>query len=437
VKKGNVPEVLEGAARVLEAEYEWPFQSHASMGPACVLVEIRGERATVWTGSQKPHYARDGVAAILGMPEENVHGIWVAGPGCYGRNDAGDAAMYAALMAKAVGRPVRVQGMRHEGTGWDPKGPASVHFAKAGLDAQGNVIAYYFNSKGFPRQHVFSNESKLKDTLAGQLLGHDSEPNYAIYGTPAESYGFPNKWLEWEVIEPLLDRASPLRTSHLRDPMGPQMHFASEQFVDEIAAGVNADPVEFRLKYLSEERDIAAVKAAAEKMGWKPRRALPKADGGTSTVSGRGFAYAVRNGVVVAVAAEVEVDRKSGRIWPRKFAVAHDCGLIVNPGTLRRVVEANIVQSASRALWEEVRFDTRRVTSVDWRSYPILSAMDAPEEIEVVLIDRKNLPPGGAGEASSRPTAAAIANAFYDATGVRLRQAPLTPERVKAALSGT
>ncbi len=431
--EGPVKQALKGAARIIKAEYEWPFQSHASMGPACALVDVRDNVATVWTGSQKPHQAREGVARILGFPKDNVRGIWVIGPGSYGRNDAGDAAMDAALLSRAVGKPVRVQGMRHEGHGWDPKAPASVSFGTAGLDAQDNVIAYHFRSKGFSAGDMSSGERNPSDTYAGMLLGF---PNATVYrlGNPAESYGFPNKLKFWEVIAPLLRKASPLRTAHFRDPLGPQLHFASESFIDELASATGADPVAFRLHYLKSSRDIAVVKAAAEKAGWDTRpsgRNVPKGEG---VVRGRGIAYAQRNGAVVAIVAEIEVDRKTGRIWPRRYVAAVEHGLIVNPKGLRLATEGNIIQATSRALFEEVKFDRHNVTSVDWESYPILETPDAPESIEVVMLNRKDLAPRGAGEPSTRPVAAALANAFFDATGVRLRRAPFSPEKVRAAL---
>jgi len=425
------------AARVVEAEYEWPFQSHASMGPACAIVALAedGASATVWTGSQKPHFARDGVAGILGLPPERVHGIWVPGPGSYGRNDAGDAALDAAVLAKELRRPVRVQGMRHEGHGWDPKGPASVHRARAALDASGNVVAYHFESKGFSRVDIDTNEADPRQSLAGQLLGLPLAPQQG-FGTPAESYGFANKRLAWETVPPLLDRASPLRTAHLRDPVGPQIHFASESFIDEVAAATGEDPVAFRLRHLTEARDRDVLRAAAERAGWETRPS-PRRDhrDDAPRLSGRGIAYAQRSGTVVAVVAEVEVDRKTGTVWAKRFTVAHDCGLIINPDGLRRTIEGNIVQGTSRALWEEVRFEPGTVTSVDWESYPILDATEAPETIDIVLIDRSELPPSGAGEASIRPVAAALANAIFDASGVRVRRVPFTPERVKAALA--
>ena len=430
---GNVDDAFKTAARVIEAEYEWPFQSHSSMGPACALVEIKDGHVTCWSGTQKSHFLRAGLATILQMPEDNVHVKWTPGPGSYGRNDADDAAMDAALLAKAVNKPVRLQYMRDQGTGWDPKGPASIHRARAALDTSGNVIAYDFLSKGFSRVDVDTNGSKPSDTLAGQTLGVDIKSGDG-FGIPAESYAFTNKRTAWETIAPLLDRASPLRSSHLRDPVGPQIHFASESFIDEVAAALNVDAVEFRLRYVKELRDIAVIKAAAEKAGWQTRPS-PRKDQTGDKVSGRGIAYAQRNGTRVAIVAEVDVDRHSGKIWARKFAVAHDCGQIINPDGLRMTIEGNIVQGISRTLWEEVKFDNKSVTSVDWLTYPILDIIEAPEVINVVLINHPEIAPSGAGEPSSRPVAAAIANAVFDATGVRIRRVPFSPDNVRSALS--
>jgi CO/xanthine dehydrogenase Mo-binding subunit len=430
---GNVDEALRSAARVVEAEYEWPFQSHASMGPACALVEIKDGQATCWTGSQKSHFVRDGVADMLGVPPEKVRAIWVTGPGAYGRNDAGDAAMDAAVLAKATGRPVRLQYTRDQGTGWDPKGPASIHRARAAIDANGNMIGYDFLSKGFSRLDVLMNESKAADTLAGHLLGAKLAVNDG-FGVPAEVYEFASKRVAWETVAPLLERGSPLRSAHLRDPVGPQIHFASESFMDEVAHAVGADPVEFRLRHLKAPRDIAVIKAAAERANWQTRTS-PRKDQTGNTVSGRGIAYSQRNGTVCAVIAEVDVDRASGRIWARKFTVAHDCGQIINPDGLVKCIEGNIIQGISRTLWEEVAFDNKAVTSVDWLTYPILDITETPEAIDCVLINRPDAAPTGAGEPSIRPVAAAIANAIFDATGVRIRRVPFSPDRVKAALS--
>ena len=429
-----IEQALAGADRVIEAEYEHPFQSHACMGPACAVVDARSDSATVWTGSQKAHNTREGVAQILELPVEKVRGIWVPGPGSYGRNDAGDAAMDAAVLSKAIGRPVRVQGMRHEGHGWDPKGPASVITLRAGLDAEGNVIAHSFRAKGFSAWDVRSNESSPSDTLAGLLVGWPKNTRYN-YGTPSESYDFPSKLHFWQTIPPFLETASPLRTAHFRDPQGPQVHFASESFIDEVAAALGQDPVEFRLKYLTDPRDIAVVEAAAKEAGWETRTSPRRDQQSRDVLTGRGMAYASRGGTTVAMVAEVEVNRQSGRVWAKRFVVAHDCGLIINPDGLNRTIEGNIIQALSRALKEEVKFDRNNVTSTDWRGYPIVDSTDAPESIDVVLINRPEIAPTGAGEPSTRQVAAAVANAIFYATGARIRRVPFTPERVKASLA--
>jgi hypothetical protein len=323
--------------------------------------------------------------------------------------------------------------MRGDGTGWDPKGPASTHKVRAAIDANGKVTAYEFATKAFSRIDVGTNGSKPHDTLAGQDRGVALKSG-DNFGVPAESYVFDNKRTFWETIPPLLDRSSPLRTSHLRDPVGPQLHFASESFIDEVAAALNLDPIEFRLRHVKDARDIAVIKAAAQKAGWQSRPSPRKGQTG-SKVSGRGMAYAQRNGSRVAIVAEVDVDRSTGRIWARRFTVAHDCGQVINPDGLVKTIEGNIVQGVSRTLWEEVKFDSKSVTSVDWMSYPILDITETPESVEVAIINHPELPPTGAGEPSIRPVAAAIANAVFDATGVRIRRVPFSPDRVKQAMS--
>jgi nicotinate dehydrogenase subunit B len=430
---GNVDEAFKTAAKVIEAEYEWPFQSHACMGPACAVIEIKDGKVKSWTGSQKSHFVQLGLAAQLGVPLADVHTMWIPGPGCYGRNDADDCAADCAVLAKAVGKPVRLQYSRDQGTGWDPKGPASVHKARAAIDAQGNVTAYEFMSKGFSRIDVNTNGSRLHDTLAGHTLGVELKPG-ENFGVPAESYEFANKKMGWETIPPLLDRSSPLRGAHLRDPVGPQIHFASESFMDEVATATNQDPIEFRMKHIKDPRDQAVIKAAAQKFGWDTRPSPRKGQTG-SKVTGRGIAYAQRNGTRVAVIAEVEVDRASGKIFAKRFTVGHDCGQIINPDGLEKCIEGNIVQGISRTLWEEVKFDNKSVTSVDWMTYPILDITETPEKIDFALVNHPELPPTGAGEPSIRPVAAAIANAIFDATGVRIRRVPFSPDRVKQALS--
>jgi CO/xanthine dehydrogenase Mo-binding subunit len=433
VKQGDADAAIGAAAKIVEAEYEWPFQSHASMGPACAVVQTGPDSATVWTGTQKPHFAAIGVARILGLKPGQVRAIWVRGAGSYGRNDAGDAAMDAAVMSQALGAPVRVQYMRAEGTGWDPKGPASIHRARAGLNADGKVVGYRFESRGFSRTDIATTESDPAHSLAGQSLGMKLTPTQE-FGIPTEPYQFPAQLRAWETIQALFDRASPLRTSHLRDPVGPQLGFASESFIDELAHAARTDAVAFRLAHLQDARAVAAIKACAARCGWQPRVA-GSLRGAEPVAIGRGFAYAQRGQTIVALAVEVEVNRATGRVRPRRWTVAHDCGLVINPQGLRLCIEGNILQGSSRALCEEVTFDAATVTSLDWVGYPILDLTDAPDAIDIVLLDRPELPPSGAGESAIRPVAAAIGNAIFDATGIRLRRAPFTPERIKAAIA--
>ena len=254
------------------------------------------------------------------------------------------------------------------------------------------------------------------------------------YGSPQESYKFPAKRLTWEVIPPLLESGSPLRTSHLRDPLGPDIHFASESFMDEVAFAAGMDPVEFRLQYVNNQRDKELITALAEKAGWQKHTQARKQRRGDIAI-GHGMAFILRGPTRVATFAEVEVNLKTGQVWGKRFVVAHDCGVVINPELLKMTIEGNVCQGLSRALMEEVMFDKNNVTSVDWEGYPILDMTQKPQSVEVVLMSRPNIPPSGAGEGSMRPITAAVGNAIYDATGIRMRQAPFTPERIKAGMA--
>lgn len=428
---GPVLEAISASAKRLEAEYELPFQSHARMAPSVGLADVTGDTATIWSDTQKSHNQRDGLAKILGLKPENVRVIWKPGPGSYGRSDADEAAFEAAILSQETGRPVRVQWMRHEGHGWDPKAPAAVISCKAGLDEKGKLTGWYYRARGFSGWEVMFNASEPRDTLIGQLTGWE-RGKAQNYGVPGESYDFPNAVKFWETIAPLQDRASPLRCAHMRAPQEPQLHFASESFIDEVAAAAGADPIEFRLQYLTDPREIAVLEEVRRLSGWetRPSPALRKA----GRLTGRGVSLNSGFGAYVATVCEVEVDEETGRVWPRKFHVAHDCGVVINPKSLRTTIEGNVVQGMSRTLFEEVRFDETAVTSIDWLGYPILDVMDAPEAIEISTINRVEEPAGGAGEPAHVTIPAAIANALFDATGVRFRRLPLTPERVKAGL---
>jgi nicotinate dehydrogenase subunit B len=432
-QNGNFDEGIKQAVRIVEGEYEYPTQSHASMGPACAVADVRDGEATIWTSTQKPYDSAYCVAELLAMPREKVRAIWMFGTGSYGRNEQGDATADAAILSKHLGRPVRVQYMRHEGLAWDPKGTASINRSRAGLDADGKVIAYENISKAFSRLDNNTRETRAADVLAGQLLRLPLNAGQS-FEIPVASYTFDHGRLGWEVIPPLMDRASPLRTTHLRDPYGPPILFGSESFIDEMAAATGADPVEFRLQYLKHPRDRDAVRIAAESYGWE-KRPSPRSDQKDTDVAvGRGIAFRRHFTTFIALIAEVRVHRRTGKLDLLRYVCAHDVGMIVNPDTLKHVIDRQLVYGTSRAMVEEVRFDENMVTSVDWQSYPVMHMDGLPERIDIVLIRRPEEAPSGAAEMALGLVPAAIGNAVFDATGVRLRRVPFTPERVKAAL---
>ena len=431
--KGDVDGAMKLAARVVEARYEYPFQSHASMGPGCAVADVRDGGAVVWFGGQKPYPVRKAVAELLHLPAERVRVVWMPGPGSYGMNDADDAAADAALISHAVGRPVRVQLMRAEGTGGDPKGPPVSIRMRAGLSSDNRVFAWDYEARGFSGRVRNNGTDHAGDTLAGQLAGGFKPKNSDWPQFSSESYAFPNARKVSHTIDWNRSMPTGLRTAHLRDPDGMATCFASESFVDEAAYACGVDPVEFRLRYLTDAREVAAVKAAAEKAGWQPHT-KPRAPAGR-IVHGQGIAYAPRNGSVVAIVADVEADRETGRFRVTRYTVAHDVGFVVNPLNLRGTIEANLMQASSRAMHEAVRFDESRVLSVDWVTYPIIDMTEVPDAVDIVMLNNK---PGtksyGAGEPSTRPVAAAIANALHDALGVRIRRVPFTPDAVLAAI---
>jgi nicotinate dehydrogenase subunit B len=431
-ENGSVEEGFKQAVRIVEGEYEFPTQSHASMGPACAVADVRDGQATLWTSTQKPYDSATCVAELLGLPAEKVRAIWMFGTGSYGRNDQGDATADAAVLSKHLGRPVRVQYMRHEGTGWDPKGTAAVNRGRVGIDADGKVIAYEYISKAFSRTDTNTRESRAADVLAGHLLGLPLKPDLS-FEIPVASYTFNHGRLGWEIIPPLMDRASPMRTTHLRDPYGPPILFGSESFMDEVAVATDTDPVDFRLQYLTHPRDRDAVRIAAEHFGWKKRPARRDDQKGDVTV-GRGIAFRRHFTTFIALIAEVRVHRKTGQLDVLRYVCAHDVGMIVNPETLKHVIERQLVYGTSRAMIEELQFDQGMVTSVDWNSYPVIHSDTVPQDIDIVLIKRPEEPPSGAAEMALGLVPAAIGNAVFDATGVRLRRVPFTQARVKAAL---
>jgi CO/xanthine dehydrogenase Mo-binding subunit len=445
---GDPVTAMSAAARVIEADYDVPFQGHTAFGPAHATADPSNDQLTIYSNDMKSYGLRNGVARFLQIPRDRVRVVWMEGPQAYGRTAADDAGFEAAFLAKELGRPVRVQWMRQEETAWDTKGPAYAVKMRGALDAQGKLVVLEYDARAADHNHLGYNE--FDTVLIAQLTGQrKAEPARGRASYPSDMYAVPNRRMAGSVVPLPLVWETPLRTGNLRDPDGPQVTFASESFIDELAAAANADPVEFRLQLLTAStqddsgfrrvRSIACVKAAAEKFGWDARPS-PRARGAGDILTGRGIAYAYRSQTVVAEIAEVEVNRKTGRVWVKRLVCAHDCGLVVNPEGLRRTIECGMLHSLSRALHEEVRFDAEKVTSVDWVSHPTLTHADTPASIDVIIVngdpkpDRPDLPHYGAGETVCKPMLAAVANAIYDATGVRIRRVPFRAARVLAAL---
>jgi nicotinate dehydrogenase subunit B len=448
--EGDPAAALANVKRVIEAEYEMPFQGHTAIGPAHALADPSNGQMTIYSNDMKAYGLRTGVAKFLGMPREKVRVVYMDGPQVYGRTAADDAGFEAAFLAKELGRPVRVQWMRDEETAWDTKGPPYVFKLRGGLDDQGALVALEYDACAIDHNHLGYNEPDT--VLIAQLMGRRPERTTSgAAATPSVMYAIPHRQMTTRVIALPMIWETPLRTGNLRDPNGPQVTFAFESFIDELAAAAKTDPVQFRLDLLEEAkedevfrkaRSLATVRAAATAYGWNTRSS-PKsraAASGDTVLSGRGVAYTYRSNTIAAVIAEVEVNRETGHVWTKRLVCAHDCGLAINPEGLRHTVECGMLHALSRALCEEVQFDSEKVLSVDWASHPTLRHSDTPETIDVVLVNgdpnpgRPDLPSYGAGETSHKPVIAAVANAIYDATGVRLRRPPFRSERVLAAL---
>ncbi len=445
---GNPDTAFSSAAKIVEAEYEIPFQGHTAISGAHAMADPSDGQMTIYTNDMKSYGMRNGVAQFLGMPRDKVRVVWMEGPQGYGRTAADDAGCEAAYIAKEIGRPVRIQWMRNEETAWDTKAPAFLVKCRGGLDSEGRVVAYDYTARSCDYNHVGYNEPDT--VLIAQLMGaRRTNPAAGSSATASDMYAIPNRRMGGDVVSLPMIWETPLRTGNLRDPNGPQSTFAAESFIDELAAAAKADPLEFRMKMLQaatnddsgfkRARSIAALKAVAEAYGWEPRTS-PKPASNGNILTGRGIAYSFRGQSVVAQIAEVEVNRQTGHVWAKRLVCAYDVGLVVNPESLRRTTECAMLHGLSRALYEEVQFDNEKVTSVDWISHPSLRHNDTPERIDVVLVNgdpnpkRPDLAPYGGGEAALKPMLATIANAIYDATGVRIRRAPFRDARVLAAL---
>ncbi len=416
--------------RPLAASYRWPIQTHGSIGPSCGVADVRADRVTVWSSSQNTHGFQATCARVLGLERERVRVIYMDGAGSYGPNGADDAAIEAVLLSRAVGRPVRVQWSRREEHGLDPKGPAQLLELRAAVDPDGQVAAWETQAwlplatANLPNIPLLSVDAAGIQQTPGRSTGliyQNIDPPYTMPNVNAVVHWIPD---------------APLRTSAIRAPGKIANTFAVESFVDEIAALARVDPVEFRLRRLTSPRGVEVLRRMAARMGWQPRPSPRPVDARTAVLTGRGIAYVhyKHEETLVAMGMEVAVERATGRIRVTRVVCTQDCGLMINPACVQSQLEGNIIQTLSRTLHEEVVYDRDGVTTVDWGSYPILTFPEVPA-LEFELIQRLDQPPLGVGEAASTPVPAALANAVFDATGVRLRTVPFRAERVKAALA--
>ena len=428
VNKGSPAGQRPDGAKALTATYYWPMQSHASIGPSCAVADVNNDSATVWTASQGTHGNQKTFAKFLGLPKEKVRMIYLEGSGCYGMNGHEDAAADAAILSRATGRPVRVQWTREDELGWDPKGPPQLIGISAAISADGRILDWRTElwipktTRGLPNIPLLAPEAAGLDHVPGLnpgLVSQNGDPSYA-----AESIQVIAHWL----------KDAPLRPAPIRSPGKPANCFAVESFVDELAAAIGADPVEFRLRGLKETRAIEVIRRTAALMNWQARPyQVASANNGIARGRGISFVHYKHSETYVGMGMEVAVDRASGRIAVERVACVHDCGQIINPDGVRAQVEGSILQTISRVLMEEVMFDRARVISVDWASYPILRFSGVPR-IDIELIDRPTEKPLGAGEAACAAVGAALANAVHDATGVWFTEFPLTPERILKGL---
>jgi nicotinate dehydrogenase subunit B len=428
---GDTATAMAAEGRKLSATYDFMIHTHGSIGPSCAISEFVGGKLISWSASQATHNLRKQLALMFSMPLEDVRCVFVDGSGCYGRNGHEDAAADSALLARAVGKPVRVQWSRADEHGWDPKGPPTLIDLRASLDASGGVTAW--ESEFFIPQGAATDVDLIAATLADMPTEHLLSPG-GVLNDSAIGYKFANIKTVCHRLE-----TTPLRPAWIRAPGRLQNTFANECFLDEIAAAAGEDPLHLRVRYTdpADKRGLEVLDRLAKLAKWDERASPQKGIAG-NVVKGRGCAY-VRyelHRTYVGAVAEVEVDRATGDIRVVRFTIVHDCGQIINPNGVKAQIEGSLIQTLSRTLKEEVTFDRAMVTSLDWSSYPILTFPEVPE-IVIELIDRPTEPPLGAGEPSSAMVPASISNAVFDATGVRLRSAPFKRQKVKVALESS
>src|SRR3954469_17866751 len=431
IDKGDVDAAIAAAARPMQRTYIWPYQMHASIGPSCAVADYQEDLTRVWSGTQNPHHLRTELARLIHRREAEIEVIRMEAAGCYGRNCADDVSADAVLLSRAVGRPVRVQLTREQEHAWEPKGTAQLMDVKGGLRADGSVAGYDFATR-YPSNGAPTSALLLTGTIA---------PVPAVFEMGDRTAIPPYDYDAMRVVAH--DMPPIVRASWFRGVSALPNTFAHESYIDELAIEAGVDPIEYRLRHLKDQRAIDLVRAVAERAGWipRPRRQVPAADG--DIVRGRGFAYALYvhskfpgyGAAWSAWIADVAVNKVTGDVSVTRVVTGQDSGLMINPEGVRHQIHGNVIQSTSRALMEEVSFDRKSVTSREWGAYPIITFPDLPK-IDVLMLPRQDQPPLGVGESASVPSAAAIANAIFDATGVRFREPPFTPERILKGLRG-
>ncbi|HEY7299807.1 MAG TPA: molybdopterin cofactor-binding domain-containing protein [Xanthobacteraceae bacterium] len=425
---GDLTHGFAQAAHVRSSSYFCPYQGHLPFAPNCAIANVGPNGALVMSSTQDVYNARKMLATVLGLPAEKVRVQYYEGSGTFGRSCYEDAGQAAAIMSQAIGQPVRVQYMRWDEHGWDNYGPAHLAEVRAGVDAQGKLVAYEY--QGW--QHGWTVTSTVED-IALQKPGIERAGGSASITVNPMSTGSMYAVANRKVISHAVPMVGYLRGAALRSPLDLSFAFASEQTIDELAYALKMDPLEFRRRNIGDKRWLGVLDAAAEAAKWEPR-VMASSLSDAEVVTGRGIGLGTHHVSYGAAVAEIEVNQRTGVIVAKRLYGALDCGLAVNPGLVANQITGQMVQSTSRVLKEEVTFDHSHVTSVDWVSYPILRFAEHPE-VTPVVVQRADYQSTGAGEEVMGATAAAIANAFFDATGARLRQYPMTPDRVRAALA--
>ena len=431
IEKGDVDAAIAAAEKPMPRTYIWPYQMHGSIGPSCAVADVGEGQVRVWSGTQNPHILRADLALLLQRPDSEIDVIRMEAAGCYGRNCADDVSADAVLLSRAVGRPVRVQLTREQEHAWEPKGTAQLMDVKGGLRADGSVAGYDFATR-YP--------SNGAPTLALLLTGTIA-PVPAVFEMGDRTAIPPYDYDAMRVVAH--DMPPIVRASWFRGVSALPNTFAHESYIDELATEAGVDPIEYRLRYLRDPRAIDLVNAVAKRADWTPRPRWKEPVGDDDIVRGRGFAYALYvhstfpgfGAAWSAWIADVAVNKSTGDVSVTRVVAGQDSGLMINPDGVRHQIHGNVIQSTSRALMEEVSFDRNAVTSREWGAYPIITFPDIPK-IDVLMLPRPDQPPLGVGESASVPSAAAIANAIFDATGVRFRELPFTPERILAGLRG-